>query len=135
MATENLDTYRVKIAAEVDLGHDQIVGGVEVSVEALTPQLAIIMALQAAMIPMLEELGVDQQELMRQMGLHMRNQFTHLMSLFGMEGEEEEEAPESLPIALPQCKCGHGYNSHHVVKGLGTGGCNECHCEKYELPE
>lgn len=123
----NQEQFRVRIAAEVDLGHDQVVGGVEVLVNALNPQLATIVALQQASTPMGEALGLDNKEVMHQLSLIMQEQMGRLGSLLGFEPDKPEEKQETEPPVLPSCKCGHPYHEG-FCRSL------DCACPKYELP-
>lgn len=124
-----LAKYRVKIAAEVELGaDDNLLEGTEVTVEAFSPQLAMMVACQQAIPALVEQMGVLPSELMRQMSVQLSDTMKQVMEAFGVEEEDDDsgDVPDASapPVVMPLCQCGHRYD-HHDHNPVGDG----CHIE------
>ncbi len=133
-----LAKYRVKIAAEVELGaDDNLVEGTEVTVEAFSPALAMIVALQRAITPLAEQLDCSQEDVMRMMAHELGGLSKQLMGMFAgvideQEGETIPDASAPLPV-MPLCGCGHRYD-HHDHDPTSNVGCHieDCPCASFK---
>lgn len=132
--------YRVKIASEVILGaDDNLLEGTEVTVQAYSPALAIIAALEAAKSDMLVQLrdSISEEELMSQLGLSLSEALSDLGKAVGIEmlspASTRSDVPDAsaTPKAAPTCiNCDHRLDHHD-----GGGPCliEECPCKEYRL--
>lgn len=134
--TTELEHFRVKLAAEVELGaDDNLVEGTEVTVEAPTPVLALLRALEAAKMAFLMQMEINEDEMKALLSLELGDAMGAIGKLMGIEtGQPKQEATKNAsdpPAAVPACiNCEHRLDHHD-----GGGPCliEDCPCVEYRL--